>query len=246
MPAGQPTLTSGAELDYVLASNVLVPFLELKVVWDVPWKPHGGILLTVNKAAPRLVLPQLTHYVPVPKLDDAARSWDDVKAVPKVFWLGRSYGPKEQQCAEWCHQAENYVLQNLNEPKKGRGSYLALEMKPLPVTKAITPWKKGDLAYWGQFQSILAHVASRGKLTPQAQVHLKAKAADLDRRWQEVHGKEDFVAALETLLDGQGLPMTLLIQGADANQDFAKKVALGHQSTLKGHSGIYRSLKAPD
>ena len=48
----------------------------------------------------------------------------------------------------------------------------------------------------------------------------------------------------------------VLIQGADANQDFAKRVALEHQSkefqvwlaqaTLKGHSGIYRSLKAPD
>ena len=112
----------------------------------------------------------------------------------------------------------------------GRGSYLALEMKPLPVTKPLTPWKKGDLAYWGQFQSILAHVASKGRMTPSALVHLKAKAADLDRRWQEVRGKAAFVAALETMLTGQGWPLTLLIKGADANQDFAKKVALEHQS----------------
>lgn len=57
---GQSTMINRAEIDYVLASNVVVPFLEVKVQWEVPWKPHAGLLLTVNKAAPRLILPQHT------------------------------------------------------------------------------------------------------------------------------------------------------------------------------------------
>ena len=244
----QATLINGAEIDYVLASCNVVPFLELQVQWEAPWKHHAGLLLKVNKAAPRLILPQLTQFAAVPKLEDAARSWDDFKASPKLFWLGRPTGPKEQQCAEWCHQAEQYVLQNLTEPRQGRGWYLAFE-KPLPTTKPLTPWKKGDLVE-------KTGVASKGRLTANSLVHLKAKAEDLDRRWQEVHGKEAFVAALETLVSGESWPLTLLIKGAEANRDFAKKLALEQQfkefqvwlaqAFLRGHSGIYRSLKAPD
>ena len=88
-------------------------------------------------------------------------------------------------------------------------------------------------------------------------VHLKAKAADLNVLWQDVHGKQAFAAALlEDLLSGVGSPLTLLTKGAEANRDYAKKLALERQSQelqewlsqakLRGHSGIYRSLKAPD
>ena len=137
--SGQPIMINGAEIDYLLASRTIAPFLDVKVNWDVPWKPHAGLLITVNKAAPQLILPQLTHFAAVPRLEDASRQWDDFQAQPKIFWLGRQVGPKEIQCAEWCHQAEQYVLQNLHEPKLGRGWYLALELKTLPTTKPLSP-----------------------------------------------------------------------------------------------------------
>lgn len=155
---------------------------------------------------------------------ETLRQWDEFQPQPKLFWLGRQFGPKEIQCAEWCHQAEQYVLQNLHAPKQGRGWYLALELKPLPPTKPLTPWKNGDLAYWGQFCSLLYHVASKGFLGPSAMVHLKAKTADLELRWQDIHGKRNFREAMEILLTGDGKPLTLLIKGAEANKDFAKKV----------------------
>ena len=125
-------------------------------------KPMGNALekmsttLFSTLGAITYVPSQLTHFVPVPKLEDAAKAWDDFKPNPKIFWLGRQTGPKESQCAEWCHQAEQYALQNLHQPKQGRGWYLALELKSLLTTKPLSPWKKGDLAYWGQFCSILA------------------------------------------------------------------------------------------
>ena len=182
---GQPTLITGSEIDYVLASNNVAPFLELKLLWEVPWKPHAGLVLTINKAAPRLILPQLVQYAAVPKLDDASTPWEACASSPKVFWLGRQVGPKEQQCADWCQQAEQYVLQNLHEPRQGRGWYLALELKPLPTTKPLTPWRKGDLAYWGQFCSILSHVASSGRVSSTSMVHIKTKAQDLDKKSME-------------------------------------------------------------
>lgn len=86
--SGHATTLHGAEIDYALASCKVAPFLEIKVHWEVPWKPHAGLVLTVNKAAPRLILPQLTHFAPVPKLEDAARAWYDFKPNPKVFWSG--------------------------------------------------------------------------------------------------------------------------------------------------------------
>lgn len=87
-------------------------------------------------------------------------------------------------------------------------------------------------------------------------LHLKAKAADLEMRWQNVHGDAAFREALEDLISGARMPLSLLVLGAEANRDFATKAALQQQShdyqawlaqaALKGHSGIYKSLKAPD
>ena len=59
---------------------------------------------------------------------------EDFPGRMKPYWLGRQMGPKELQCAEWCHRAEQYALQNLHEPRMGRGWYLAIELKPLPQT----------------------------------------------------------------------------------------------------------------
>ena len=86
--------------------------------------------------------------------------------------------------------------------------------------------------------------------------HLRAKTADLHVRWQAVHGLEDFQAGIEALIAGESTPITLLIKGAECNKEFAKKLALEQQASdyqqwlsqakLKGHSGIYKCLKAPD
>ena len=254
--AGQPTMISGAELDYLLVSRSVAPFVRVTVNWDVPWKPHAALNIAVDKEAPTLLLPQLTHYIAVPKLDDQVQSWEEFAPSPKVFWLGRPTGPKEIQYAEWCHQAEQFGLQRLHEPKMGRGWYLALEHKPLPMSKPLSPWKKGDLAYWGQFCSLLQHIAVQPCLGTRTLAHLRAKTADLDARWQDVHGHQEFQQGIVALIAGDPTPLTLLIKGAECNRDFAKKVALDQQASdfqqwlsqakLRGHSGIYKCLKAPD
>ena len=253
---GQPTLITGGEIDYVLASRTVSPFVDIKLNWDVPWRPHAGLVVTIDSTAPSLHLPQVTQYAAVPKLQSSSKQWEDFDTVTKPYWLGRTIGPKETRCAEWCHRAEQYALQHLHEPKFGRGSYLALELKPLPTTRALTPWRKGDLAYWGQFCSLLCHIEQRGSIGPTVMMRLKAKAADLDLRWQNVHGDTAFKEALEDLLSDRSRPLTLLIKGAEANQDYAKKTAMQRQSqdyqawlsqaSLRGHSGIYKCLKAPD
>lgn len=117
---GQPTMITGAEIDYVLASRSLTPFLDIKVKWDVLWKPHAGLVVAIDSSAPKLHLPQVTQYAAVPKLQHTSQQWEDVQAAPKPYWLGRPLGPKELQCGEWCHA-----------PRYGRGWYLALEFKPL-------------------------------------------------------------------------------------------------------------------
>ena len=120
----------------------------------------------------------------------------------------------------------------------------------------MTPWRRGDLAYWGQMSSLLQHVAQRGHISVGTLAHLRAKAADLKSRWQDIHGFEDFQAGLQELINGVDVLITLLIQGADCNKEQAQKLAFSRQAeeyqnwlsqaTLKGHSGIYKCLKAPD
>ena len=254
---GQPTMINGAELDYLIASRTLSPFIDIKINWDVPWKPHAGLVVTIDSSAPSLRLPQVTQYAAVPKLQSSPKQWEECKPSLKPYWLGRQMGPKEIQCAEWCHRAEQYTLQNLHDPKMGRGWYLAIELKPLPQTRPMTPWRRGDLAYWGQFCSLLSHIESKGMVSTAAMVHLKAKAADLPMRWQNIHGDGEFCAALEALVSGEPMPLPVLVRGAEANYDFAKKAVLQRQksqdyqawlseASLRGHSGIYKCLKAPD
>ena len=86
--------------------------------------------------------------------------------------------------------------------------------------------------------------------------HLKAKTADLAVRWQEVHGLAKFQTGVEALVAGDPTPITLLIKGVECNKEFAKKLTWERQASdfqpwlsqakLRGHSGIYKCLKAPD
>lgn len=50
--SGQPTMINGAEIDYILASRTIAPFIEIKVNWDVPWRPHAGLMVHVAQEAP--------------------------------------------------------------------------------------------------------------------------------------------------------------------------------------------------
>ena len=122
-----PTMMSGAELGYLIVSRSVAPFINIKVNWDVPWKPHAA--LAVDKEAPRLTLPQVTQYSAVPKLDDQVRGWEDFQPSPKLFWLGRPTRPKEIQYAEWCH------AHGLHEFQRGVEALIAGD--PSPITLLI-------------------------------------------------------------------------------------------------------------
>ena len=93
--SGQPTMINGAEIDYIVASRAIAPYLDIKVNWDVPWKPHAGLMVHVAQEAPRLALQQLTQFAPVPKMEEAEKPWDHFEPSPKPFWLGMPVGPKE-------------------------------------------------------------------------------------------------------------------------------------------------------
>lgn len=81
--SGQPTMINGAEIDYLLpASRTIAPFIDVKANWDVPWKPHAGLMVAIDSSAPRLALPQVTQYASVPKLETCHKQWDDFTAAP--------------------------------------------------------------------------------------------------------------------------------------------------------------------
>ena len=115
--SGQPATIHGAKLDYILAGRTVAPFIDVNVTWNVPWRPHAGVVIRMDKAAPRPALAQLTHVMPIPKLEDPKRQWDEFKLAPRTFWLGRPVGPKEMlhfttqllPCLERSHPAPHTV-----------------------------------------------------------------------------------------------------------------------------------------
>ena len=87
--SGQPTMINGAEIDYLLASRKVAPFLDVKAV---------------NKAAPRLTLPQLTHFAAVLRLEDASRQWDEFQRPHGPCHHGRKeIWPTQDSFAHSCH-----------------------------------------------------------------------------------------------------------------------------------------------
>lgn len=70
--------------------------------------------------------------------------------------------------------------------------------------------------------SLLYHIASKEVISTGTMDHLRVKAADLDKRWQDIHGIDAVRQGLEALLASDPMPLTLLIKGAECNRDFAK------------------------
>ena len=87
--AGEITCTQGEgnELDFVLVSRCIEAAVTLTVDWQVPWKPHAALRLTVAGAGvanPRWRLPQFAKLAG----DVSERDWPEVGTVTPCI-MGR-------------------------------------------------------------------------------------------------------------------------------------------------------------
>ena len=85
--AGEITCTQGEgnELDFVLVSRCIEAAVTLTVDWQVPWKPHAALKLTVAGAGvanPRWRLPQFAKLAG----DVSERDWPEVGTVTPRIW----------------------------------------------------------------------------------------------------------------------------------------------------------------
>ena len=46
--AGQATIQSGNELDFILVSSCLRSLVEQRVEWKVPFRPHAAVFQTLH------------------------------------------------------------------------------------------------------------------------------------------------------------------------------------------------------
>lgn len=45
----EPTTLLGTNIEFVLASRSVVAAVDFALTWDIPWKPHAGLVLCVDK-----------------------------------------------------------------------------------------------------------------------------------------------------------------------------------------------------
>jgi hypothetical protein len=71
--AGEATIsTTGSNLDFMIA---LAGVCSLQVLWEVPWRPHGAVKITIAWNFMKIRVPQLRLYKDVPLLEGPRLPW---------------------------------------------------------------------------------------------------------------------------------------------------------------------------
>ena len=105
---GEITCTQGvgAELDFVIVSRALEPYVSLEVEWCVPWRPHGALLLTIKQAG--LADPQW-RLQQFPKLtgDVSSEAWPSVEVSCAELMNHIGDDPVSVSLAKWAKAMES-------------------------------------------------------------------------------------------------------------------------------------------
>ncbi|CAE7631204.1 unnamed protein product [Symbiodinium sp. CCMP2592] len=82
----EPTTDHGATLDYALVSKQLSGLISISVRWDVPFRPHGLLQLSVEGSCD-MTFPQLPRYKQIPEKPVQPFQYDQV--LSPLVWDGQ-------------------------------------------------------------------------------------------------------------------------------------------------------------
>ena len=158
------------------------------------------------------------------------------------------------QYATWAQQAEEYVLQNMACPRKGRGRIIEIEHKELLDSKKPWTWKRGAMAFWGQFISILQHLHRAPRLNQKNQGTLQRLIWSIPQHWQgDGDGQEMQEQCQQYSRNQDDDEHNLVLQLAMHQEQLAKDEALNdeaeeyrhwlHTGYSRGFRALFRTLK---
>ena len=164
--AGEPTLTTGRELDYGLISSHLQGLASIQIDWEVPFKPHGAALVKVRLHYGEIPLPQ--HSIPAAKVRDPEQEPDAFvqPQLGEVAGVLLTQDPATQDFADLTGQAELHVYGR----QQNRGAHLPTVRKTLARVKG-EPRSRGPEANRLQVLAAWAKANEAGQLHP----HLRKK-----------------------------------------------------------------------
>ncbi|CAE7517958.1 unnamed protein product, partial [Symbiodinium sp. CCMP2456] len=203
----QPTITTGAVLDYAVCSFELEGGLCLEVLTEVPFKPHFG--LSVKLRGDLAVRPVLTLDSPdkIPVLPGPRFPWPhfavaDGEAAIELPGLQEAPSALMVKFASWSAQAEAYLQSVLTDVGiSGRGRRIALQQKPrVQPEPPAAVWDSSGLNFWSTLRRLVDDALRLGNQPDLQQTlfrHAALKAATCTQFWLQLPEERISLAAFQ-------------------------------------------------
>ena len=254
---GEDTCSTGRELDWMLATDYLAAELSIEANWIVPFRPHAQMNCKLNRSVEHIAMQQIQRYNPAPRLEHITREWTQVKEErTEVQWLAMATNPLTNKAGQLYSKIERYVLQNLENPKLGRGTHLTYVTKPLNDPSKPWLWRKGGQAFWAQIEVRLQQHLHRPQWDISKLHHLQKLGWHLEEHWNgeakvTLEGFRMLFNMLWATHDEEHLQVLLKFAKEQRELHSAESLAVETEiyrtwmskATEKGCRGLYRSLK---
>ena len=111
------TCTSGRCIDYVIASNSILPIVHsVKIDWSIPFSPHAALRITISRDTAKLRELKVVKPKPLPRTfmthddsdSDTQRQWATAKDAARRSTMHHSYDERSLQF--WCLAMEFWTL----------------------------------------------------------------------------------------------------------------------------------------
>ena len=249
--AGEETTLHGSELDWTIVSKSISVGAALRLSWEVPCRPHAQIILQMEMDGLEKRVPQVKKYPAIPKLESPQWQWQQCQMpVHDVQILHHVVKAPEVKYAAWAQQAEEYVLQNMEYPQKGRGRLLAINNVAKIQVGGHGMWKRGAMAFWGQCASIFQSYRTHSGNHPGYRKSFERMLWVVDKHWQgEMTDMQAFQEKAQDVLNSWEPSKANIVEQLILHQEQeAKAVTLDEEAEQyrewlkKGFSQGYRAL----
>lgn len=149
-----PTTLQGSEIDYFLVSNTLHGSLKLELTWEVPWRPHCALNLKYHSEHLAIPVQQMRAFPPIGKALNPQHGWSEFQEPNGPFYiLNYQITGLSADLARWCAKSESYLIQQIQQPRRGRGCQVEFYTGPLAGPHPAQLWKKDDQPFGRKCQS---------------------------------------------------------------------------------------------
>ena len=237
LPAAGPTTNHGSIIDHVVVSRHLEASASLSTSWEVPWRPHCALLLTLTAAGRGPTVWRLQQF---PKIVAQAEQhpWPTEQSVSgsqqTVCIMGEA--PKEHDAASallcrWSQVLEVYHDQSF----VGRGWSINPIFGDIPSARPVAASLGTHAGWWAR----VCHIVQRAwRSSSQEHIdELWAWLRDSASRWQ-AGGQasfETYLTRVENVFDN--LPSSTL---DDVLQPLREQVNLAQAAASKQHADSYK------